>query len=158
SCRPDHLSLQFWFAPGPSPGASSSCEEARAPVTDWGYALAAAAARLPRPLSDALAVALADVYTWTHPSRVRAIERRLGRAGSESHHGHRPTARETHRAFGRALRDFLASGARGRPRVRLDEEGRAILREARASGTSTVLLSGHFGPWEAALQGLSGEL
>jgi len=128
-------------------------------VTDWGYVLAAGAARLPRPLSETVAIALADVYTWTHPGRVRAIERRLRRAGSPAHGGEpRPTARETHRAFARALRDFLASGPRARPRVRLDEEGRAILREARASGTSTVLLSGHFGPWEAALQGLSAEI
>jgi len=127
-------------------------------VTDWGYVLAAAAARLPRPLSEALVVALADVYTWTHPGRVRAIERRLRRAGSPAQGQPRPTARETHRAFARAVRDFLASGPRKRPRIRLDEEARAILREARASGTSTVLLSGHFGPWEAALQGLSAEI
>jgi lauroyl/myristoyl acyltransferase len=128
-------------------------------VTDWGYVLAAAAARLPRPLSESLAIVLADIYTFTHPERARAIERRLHRTGSTSLDGRsHATARETHRAFARALRDFLASGPSERPRVRLDEEGRTILRNARASGTSTILLSGHFGPWEAALQGLSAEI
>jgi lauroyl/myristoyl acyltransferase len=71
-----------------------------------------------------------------------------------------PTARETHRAFARAVVDFLISapGCDATPRVRLDDEARAILREVRASGRSTVLVSGHFGPWEVALQWLAKEL
>jgi len=130
-------------------------------VTDLGYVLAAAAARhLPRSMSEALAIGFADLYTWTHPHRVRALDRRFRRARVDDlgRRGPMPTAKETHRAFARALRDFLAAGAGEHPRVRLDAEATAILREARASGRSTVLVSGHFGPWEAALQGLTREI
>jgi lauroyl/myristoyl acyltransferase len=129
-------------------------------LTDLGYVLAAAAARhLPRFTSEALAIGLADLYTWTHPNRARAIERRLRRARVGGTNPKPPvTARETHRAFARGLRDFLATGWREHPRVRVDAEGRAILREARTSGRSTVLVSGHFGPWEAALQWLAHEI
>ena len=71
-----------------------------------------------------------------------------------------PTARETHRAFARAVVDFLVSapGSSATPKVRLDDQARQILREVRASGRSTVLVSGHFGPWEVALQWLAKEL
>jgi len=131
-------------------------------VTDIGYILAASAARhLPRWASDTLAVAVADLCVLSHPGRTRAVDRRLRRVWSESGAvGPIPTARETHRAFARALRDFLAADARARnaPRVRLDEEARGILREARASGRSTLLVSGHFGPWELALQWLAREV
>jgi lauroyl/myristoyl acyltransferase len=131
-------------------------------VSDLGYVLASFAARkFPRSWADRLAVVLGDLYTWTHPTRARAVTRRLGRlwAGNETS-APAPTARETYRAFARAVLDFLISapGAQGSPRVRLDDEARAILREVRASGRSTVLVSGHFGPWEVALQWLANEL
>lgn len=131
-------------------------------MTDIGYILAASAARrLPWWMSDALAVAVADLCIWSHPARTRAVDRRLRRVWAEAGGvGPIPTARETHRAFARALRDFLAADARARdlPLVRLDDEGRTILREARDSGRSTVLVSGHFGPWEVALQWLAREV
>jgi KDO2-lipid IV(A) lauroyltransferase len=131
-------------------------------VTDLGYILAAAAARrLPRRLSESLAVAAADLYTWMHPRRSRVVARRLGRIRGESAGGDAPpSARETHRAFARALRDFLAAGATSAepPRVRLTPEARGILHVARSSGRSTVLVSGHFGPWEVALRWLAGEV
>ena len=131
-------------------------------MTDIGYILAASAARhLPSWASDTLAVAVADLCILSHPTRTRAIDRRLRRIWSESGGlGPVPTARETHRAFARALRDFLAADARARnaPHVRLDEEARGILGEARASGRSTLLVSGHFGPWEVALQWLAREV
>ena len=131
-------------------------------MTDIGYILAASAARhLPYWMSDALAVAVADLCILSHPSRTRAVDRRLRRVWAESGGvGPVPTAQETHRAFARALRDFLAADARAHkvPPVRLDEEARAILRDARASGRSTVLVSGHFGPWEVALQWLAREV
>lgn len=131
-------------------------------MTDIGYILAASAARrLPWWMSDALAVAVADLWIWRRPTRTRAIDRRLRRVWAEAGGvGPIPTARETHRAFALALRDFLAADARaiGVPRVRLDDEARGILREARASGRSTVLVSGHFGPWEVALQWLAREV
>ncbi len=131
-------------------------------MTDIGYILAASAARrLPWWMSDALAVAVADLCIWSRPARTRAVNRRLRRVWAEAGGvGPIPTARETHRAFARALRDFLAADARSLefPQVRLDDEGREILREARASGRSTVLVSGHFGPWEVALQWLAREI
>jgi lauroyl/myristoyl acyltransferase len=131
-------------------------------VTDIGYILAATAARhMPYWMSDCLAVAVADLCILSRPARARAVDRRLRRVWAESGSvGPVPTARETHRAFARGLRDFLAADARARtiPRVRLDEEARAILRDARASGRSTVLVSAHFGPWEVALQWLAREV
>jgi lauroyl/myristoyl acyltransferase len=129
-------------------------------VTDIGYILAASAARhLPWWMSDALAVAVADLWIWRRPARTRAINRRLRRLWTEAGGvGPIPTARETHRAFALALRDFLAARVRDLPRVRLDEEARGILKEARSSGRSTVLVSGHFGPWEVALQWLAREI
>lgn len=131
-------------------------------MTDWGYIVAGfVARRLPRWASGAIADATGDLYTWTHPARTRAIGRRLTRIWDESGRpGAAPSARETNRAFARAVRDFLASRPLegvSRP-VRLDEEGRSILRAARESGRSTVLVSGHFGPWEVALQWLAREI
>ena len=131
-------------------------------MTDIGYILAASAARhLPWWMSDALAIAVADLWIWRRPLRTRAINRRLRRVWAEAGGtGPVPTAREAHRAFALALRDFLAADAKVRdvPRVRLDDEAWGILREARASGRSTVLVSGHFGPWEVALQWLAREI
>jgi len=132
-------------------------------MSDIGYVLAAAAARhLPGWMSAGLALLIADLHTWTHPARVRAVNLRLARVWRErGDRGAPPSARETTRAFARALRDFLAAGhaVRGRiPPVRLDDEGRQILHAARASGASTVLVSGHFGPWEVALRWLAREV
>ena len=131
-------------------------------MTDSGYIAAGLVARLlPRWTSGAIADAAADLYTWTHPARTRAIGRRLSRIWTESgRSGPVPSARETNRAFARAVRDFLANRPRDTfsRRVRLDEEGRSILREARESGRSTVIVSGHFGPWEVALQWLAREV
>ena len=131
-------------------------------MSDLGYVIASFVARtLPRSGADWLADTLGDVYTWTHPNRSRAMTRRLRRLWT----GDRsittaPTARETHRAFARAVVDFLiaAPGSDATPKVRLDDEARQILRDVRASGRSTVLVSGHFGPWEVALQWLAKEL
>ena len=130
-------------------------------LSDLGYVLASFVARsLPRSWVDRLAEALSDLYTVTHPNRSRAMTRRLRRFWTEDRTTSPPTARETHRAFARAVVDFLASapGSDATPRVRLDDEARAILREVQASGRSTVLVSGHFGPWEVALQWLAKEL
>ncbi len=131
-------------------------------MTDLGYSLAASAARhLPPWMSDGLAVWLADLYVWSHPASARAVDRRLRRIWSEGGgRGEPPEARETHREFALALRDFLATDARGEgaPPVRLDDEARAILRRALDAKRSTVLVSGHFGPWEAALQWLAREV
>ena len=130
-------------------------------MSDLGYIAASLVARgLPRAWVDLIAATLADLYTWTHPTRSRAVTRRLRRLWAGNAASPPPTARETHRAFARAIVDFLASspGARRAPRIRLDEEARAILRDARASGRSTVLVSGHFGPWEVALQWLAKEI
>jgi lauroyl/myristoyl acyltransferase len=131
-------------------------------VSDLGYVLASFAARkLPRTWADGLAVLLGDVYTWTHPTRARAVSRRLHRLSSGTRtSGAPPTAGETYRAFARAVLDFLISAPdpSAAPNVRLDDEARAILREVRASGRCTVIVSGHFGPWEVALQWLAREL
>jgi lauroyl/myristoyl acyltransferase len=137
-------------------------EEDRLLVTDWGYIAAGLVARLlPRFASGAIADTAADLYTWTHPARTRAIGRRLSRIWVESgRSGPVPSARDTNRAFARAVRDFLANRPQdgAARRVRLDEEARSILRAARESGRSTVLVSGHFGPWEVALQWLAREV
>lgn len=130
-------------------------------MSDLGYLLASFVARsLPRSWVDRVADLLGDLYTWTHPNRSRALTRRLQRLWAEDPSTPRPTARQTHRAFARAVVDFLISAPShdATLRVRLDDEARAILREVRASGRSTVLVSGHFGPWEVALQWLAKEL
>jgi lauroyl/myristoyl acyltransferase len=132
-------------------------------VTDLGYHLAALAARrLPSWICDPLTGWLADLYIATHPVRARAVNRRVARVWRDAgFHEPPPGARETYRAFARALRDFLASsGSAGGtpPRVRLDREAKEHLAAARASGSSTVVVSGHFGPWEMALQWLAREV
>jgi lauroyl/myristoyl acyltransferase len=132
-------------------------------VTDLGYIAAAAFSRhAPLWLSNAVAVAAADLYTWTHPGRARALDCRLTPVAADESEA-RGKARETHRAFARAVRDFLAGRAEAGPRtaapsVRLSDEAVAIFREARASGGSTVVVSGHFGPWEVALRWLAREI
>lgn len=131
-------------------------------MTDLGYSLAARAARhLPPWMSDRVAVGLADLYVWSHPGRARVVDRRLRRIWLDSgRSGNPPRARDTHRAFALALRDFLAVDAveGSAPRVHLDADARAILRSALESGRSTVIVSGHFGPWELALQWLAREI
>ena len=132
-------------------------------MTEFGYhAAAMAARRLPIRLSDPIAACLADLYVATHPGRARDVNRRLARLWSEARApGRPPGARQTYRAFARALRDFLAStgAAAGRvPRVYLDDDAARHLRAARASGAPTVVVSGHFGPWEMALQWLASEV
>ena len=91
-------------------------------MTDLGYRLASMLfRRLPPCASDRLLHAISDGYVFTHPRRARTVDRNLawiwngtGRAGAP------PRARETYRAFARALRDFLAQDpGRGAPRVRL---------------------------------------
>ena len=129
-------------------------------MTDFGYLLASTTAcTLPRPWSEALAAVFADLYTAVHPARARAIEGRLRRIWSETGRpGVPPSPRETYRAFARAVLDFLAARPGKRLRVRLDDEARAILEEVRASGRPTVIVSGHFGPWEVALQWVAREV
>ncbi len=131
-------------------------------VTDLGYTLAASAARhLPPWMSDGLAVCIADLYVWTHPNTARAVNRRLRRVWAESgRSGTPPLAPATYRAFALAVRDFLAADVRGEgvPRVRLDGEARTILQGALEAKRSTVVVSGHFGPWEVALQWLAREI
>jgi lauroyl/myristoyl acyltransferase len=129
-------------------------------VTDFGYLLASTTAcSLPRPWSEALAALCADLYTWIHPARARAIDGRLRRIWSETGRpGAPPSPRETYRAFARAVLDFLAAHPGKRQRVRLDDEARTILDRVRSSGQPTVIVSGHFGPWEVALQWLAREV
>ncbi|HKQ19997.1 MAG TPA: lysophospholipid acyltransferase family protein [Candidatus Eisenbacteria bacterium] len=132
-------------------------------MTELGYhAAAMAARRLPPWLSDPITACIADLYVATHPSRARDVSRRLKHVWEETRSpGCPPSARETYRAFAGAVRDFLASsGATGapRPRVRLEGDGARHLEAARASGVSTIVVSGHFGPWEVALQWLAREV
>jgi lauroyl/myristoyl acyltransferase len=124
-------------------------------MTDFGYRLAALLSRrLPRRVSDPLAAWCADVYVATHPGRARAVRGNLLRAGVAS-----PDPRETYRAFACAVRDFLAGASTaGATRVELDPDARRALALARASGEPTLLVSGHFGPWERALQWIATEL
>jgi len=135
-------------------------------VTEFGYhAAAMAARRLPPWLSDPIAACLADLYVATHPSRARDVSRRLRHVWEETRSpGCAPSARETYRAFAGAVRDFLASSAAtggSRPRVRLEGDGARHLETARAAGATgvpTIVVSGHFGPWEVALQWLAREV
>jgi len=124
-------------------------------VTDWGYRAAATLARrLPLAMSGPIADGLADLYVATHPGVARAVERRLGRCSAVP-----PNARTTYRAFAHALLDFLRDADRSAAsRVELDADARRILDRARAEGNATLLLSGHFGPWEAALRWLAREV
>jgi lauroyl/myristoyl acyltransferase len=66
-------------------------------------------------------------------------------------------ARSTYRAFARAVRDFLrAAGTRNdAPSVSLDTATQRILDQAVRDAGPTLVLSGHFGPWELALQWLA---
>jgi lauroyl/myristoyl acyltransferase len=123
-------------------------------MTELGYRFAATLARrLPRATTDALADLCGDLYVASHPGRARAVRRNLARAGMEV-----PDPRLTYRAFARAVRDFLAAGPVDARVVSLDPETQSHLAVARAEGGPTVLLSGHFGPWERALTWIAGEL
>ena len=130
-------------------------------MTDLGYTLASLLIRrLPPSATDSLARAISDCYVLTHPGRARAVDRNLARIWEDARQeGSPPRARETYRAFARALRDFLAHepGVKS-PGIRLAPEARASLETARCSGRGAVLVSGHFGPWERALQWLAEEL
>ena len=130
-------------------------------MTDLGYSLASLVLRrLPTRATDPLIHVLSHCYVLTHPRRARAVDRNLAWLWSEARReGAPPRARETYRAFARAVRDFLAhEPGRRPPRVRLSDSARAALQAARRSGRGAVLVSGHFGPWEGALQWLAGEL
>ena len=130
-------------------------------MTDLGYSLASfLVRRLPQRAVDPLAHLISDLYVLAHPRRARAVSRNLAWIWSEAErHGPPPDARQTYRAFARAVGDFLAHEPREDGRgVRLSEPARAALRTARRSGTGTVLVSGHFGPWERALRWLAAEL
>jgi len=148
-------------------------------VTDWGYRAAAfLARRLPLRMSATIADAIADFYVAAHPGVARVVDRRLRRlrrsatapassaaaseAGTSAAGGISPPlpdARDTYRAFARAVLDFLRAPDRNRaPRVELDDEARRILDLARSEGTATLIVSGHFGPWEQALHWLASEL
>lgn len=124
-------------------------------MTDLGYRLAALLSRrLPRRVSNPLAAWCADLYVATHPCRARAVRGNLLRAGVAA-----PDPRETYRAFARAVRDFLAGApSPGLTRVEVDADAHRALASARASGEATLLVSGHFGPWERALQWIAAEL
>lgn len=129
-------------------------------MTDLGYSLASFLVRtLPPRATDSLADLASDAYVLTHPARARAVGRTLAWIWSDARRdGPPPRARETYRAFARALRDFLAhEPGRGGSRVRLTNGARASLDSARRSGRGAVLVSGHFGPWERALQWLAEE-
>ncbi|HEY2925169.1 MAG TPA: hypothetical protein VGJ98_09425 [Candidatus Eisenbacteria bacterium] len=130
-------------------------------MTDLGYSLASFVfRRLPARATDPLIRAISDCYVLAHPRRARAVDRNLAWIWKDSgRSGAPPRACETYRAFARAVRDFLAHepGRRG-SRVRLSATARAALDAARSSGRGAVLVSGHFGPWERALQWLAGEL
>lgn len=124
-------------------------------MTDLGYHIASIAARrLPVWMTDRMAAWIADVYVSTHPSRAREASHRVGRAWRAAGlGGPPPPARETFRAFAWALRDFLAARGGGKrvPSVRLDDEAARHLEAARAANAPTLVVSGHFGPWEMAL-------
>jgi lauroyl/myristoyl acyltransferase len=117
-------------------------------MTDLGYRIAALLSRrLPRPVTGALADLCADLYVAAHPMRARAVRRNLLRAGART-----ANPRLTYRAFARAVRDFLDADRAGSPeQVVLDNEAWGSLAAARAAAEPTLLVSGHFGPWERAL-------
>ena len=131
-------------------------------MTDLGYSFASLLARrLPSSVTGALASFLSDLYVLSHPGYERAVSRNLAWIWAETGRaGPPPGARETYRAFARAVRDFLAHepGRSGESPARLSERARDSLAEARRDGRGTVLVSGHFGPWERALQWLAAEL
>ncbi len=131
-------------------------------MTDLGYGLAAwLARRLPPRAADPLTHLLSDLYVFTHPRRARAVRRNLAWIWEETGRGGpAPRARETYRAFARAVRDFLAQepGRSADARIRLTDHSREALEAARRSGRGTILVSGHFGPWERALQWVASEL
>ena len=132
-------------------------------MTEVGYSLAAALAKsAPRRLLDPLVSVVVGAYMATHPRRTRSIDQNLARAwAARGGPGPPPRAPETYRLFARALLDFLASPSVGPdtiPRVRLSDEARRALAGAREAGAATVLVSGHFGPWERALQWVSSEV
>ena len=129
-------------------------------MTDLGYSVASFLVRaLPARVTDSLADLASDAYVLSHPRRASAVRRTLARIWEDARHeGPPPRPRETYRAFARALRDFLAyEPGRAGARVRLTERARASLEEARRSRRGVVLVSGHFGPWERALQWLAEE-
>jgi len=146
-------------------------------VTDWGYRAAAFfARRLPPRTSGAIADAIADGYVTMHPTIAHAVERRLRRLVRAGTHAgvangapagvangalsaKTPDARATYRAFARAVLDFLRAPANSRAaRVELDDEAKRILDRARTDGAATLIVSGHFGPWELALRWLASEV
>ena len=139
-------------------------------MTDWGYRAAALLARaLPLGMSGRITDAIAELYVATHPAVARAVERRLRRLRRFDPAPASPAAqvvpaapadaRATYRSFARALLDFLRLPARSRtPAVELDDEAKRILALARSEGTATLIVSGHFGPWELALRWLASEV
>ncbi|HEY3155914.1 MAG TPA: hypothetical protein VGK76_04690 [Candidatus Eisenbacteria bacterium] len=129
-------------------------------MTDLGYSVASfLVRRLPPAAIDPLLNLASDLYVLAHPGRARAVSRNLAWIWSETRRpGPPPRARQTYRAFARVVRDFLAHEPEQGSRVRLSEPARAALRTARLSGSGIVLVSGHFGPWERALQWLAAEL
>jgi KDO2-lipid IV(A) lauroyltransferase len=136
--------------------------ESEGDVTDLGYTFASFLVRRLSPRGmDRLLHAIADGYALAHPRRARAVDLNLARIWKDSEReGPPPRARETYLAFARALREFLETDdaePRG-GRVRLSETARRVLESARSEGMGAVLVSGHIGPWERALQWLAGEL
>jgi Kdo2-lipid IVA lauroyltransferase/acyltransferase len=131
-------------------------------MTEIGYTLAAQLAlRLPRRLLTPLVDLAVAAYAATHPRRTRAVERNLARISrARDARGARPRASGTYRAFAHALLEFAASGqgSNAPPRVRLSPEAMGALAHAREAGAPTVLVSGHFGSWERALQWISAEV
>jgi lauroyl/myristoyl acyltransferase len=130
-------------------------------VTDLGYTFASFLVRRLSPRAmDRLLHAIADAYALAHPRRARAVDGNLAWIWKDAkREGPPPRARETYHAFARAVRDFLEAEAASRgSRVRLSETARGILQDSRREGVGAVLVSGHIGPWERALQWLAGEL
>lgn len=123
-------------------------DQTRPVMTDFGYRIAAVLSRrLPHRVGTALVDLCADLYVAAHPARAAAVRRNLLRAGAPS-----ADPRLTYRAFARAVHEFLAAGASGPPGpVVADEETRVRLAAVRAAGEPTLIVSGHFGPWERAL-------
>jgi lauroyl/myristoyl acyltransferase len=124
-------------------------------MTDLGYRIAAVLSRrLPRRAGAAVMDLCADLYVATHPVRAAAVRRNLLRAGAAP-----ADPRLTYRAFARAVREFLAVREGAEPgSVIVDEETRVRLAAARAAGGPTLIVSGHFGPWERALGWLAAQV